>query len=98
VHFATPMAHVWDDVVHACQHQRIFCNDTCLNLYLAEHSPTDPGFQFDIHTLWNLARHWYEGRLDREYKRREPSSAAAYFASVGLTGPFWDTTRPHPTP
>lgn len=41
-HFATPMAHVWNDVVHACQQQRIFCNDTCLNLYLAEHSPTTP--------------------------------------------------------
>ena len=98
VHFATPMARVWDDVVHGCQHQRIFCNDTCLDSYLAEHSPTDPGFRFDIPTLWHLASHWYEGRLDRGYRRREPAAAATYFASVGLTGPFWDTTQPQPAP
>ncbi|MET0704422.1 MAG: organomercurial lyase [Mycobacterium sp.] len=89
VHFATPMARVWNDVVHGCQHQRIFCDDHCLDLYLTELSPTDPGFRFDIPTLWNLARHWYEGRLDRGYQRRDPASAATYFASVGLTGPFW---------
>jgi len=98
VHFATPMARVWDDVVHGCQHQRIFCGDACLDLYLAEHSPADPGFRFDVPTLWHLASRWYEGRLDRGYQRREPAAAASYFASVGLTGPFWDTTTPTATP
>jgi hypothetical protein len=93
VHFATPMARVWDDVVHGCQHQRIFCDDTCLDRYLVERSPTDPGFRFDVSTLWSLARHWYDGRLDRGYRRRDPADAAEYFASVGLTGPFWDITR-----
>ena len=29
-HFLTPMAHVWDDVVHACEHQRIFCDERCV--------------------------------------------------------------------
>ena len=96
VHFATPMARVWDDVVHACRHQRVFCSDTCLDRHLAEHSPTEPGFRFDIPTLWNLSARWYEGRLDRGYERREPAAAAAYFASVGLTGPFWATARDGP--
>ncbi|MCV7013395.1 hypothetical protein H7I40_13465 [Mycolicibacterium madagascariense] len=93
VHFATPMARVWDDVVHACRHQRIFCDDACLDRHLDAHSPTDRGFRFDVRTLWNLAAHWYDGRLDRGYRRREPASAAAYFDSVGLTGPFWGTAR-----
>jgi len=26
---------------------------------------------------------------DHGYTRRDPSTAAAYFAEVGLTGPFW---------
>ena len=40
-------------------------------------------------TLWRLAQGWYAGRLDRGYTRREPAEAAAYFAEVGLKGPFW---------
>src|SRR4051812_26277960 len=91
VHFATPMAEVWNDVVHACQHQRIFCNNACLDDYLATHNETDQGARFDIPTLWRLASSWYAGRLERGYQRRDPSSAASYFAEVGLTGPFWST-------
>ncbi|WP_207939267.1 organomercurial lyase [Actinomadura darangshiensis] len=30
-------------------------------------------------------------RLEAGYVRREPSAAAAYLRSVGLTGPFWGT-------
>ncbi|MCV7419991.1 hypothetical protein H7K45_05520 [Mycobacterium yunnanensis] len=98
VHFATPMARVWQDVVHACRRQRIFCDDACLDAYLVDHYPDEPGFRFDVPTLWRLAGHWYEGRLDRGYQRREPAAAASYFASVGLTGPFWDTTAPKAAP
>jgi hypothetical protein len=43
----------------------------------------------DLATLWRLARGWYAGRLDHGYVRRDPSQAADYFRSVGLTGPFW---------
>ncbi len=43
----------------------------------------------DLSTLWRLAQHWYDGRLDRGYLRREPAQATSYFAEVGLTGPFW---------
>jgi hypothetical protein len=43
----------------------------------------------DLATLWRLARHWYEGRLENGYQRREPVRALDYFRSVGLTGHFW---------
>jgi hypothetical protein len=43
----------------------------------------------DLATLWNLAAHWYDGRLDRNYVRREPSAAQEYMRSVGLSGAFW---------
>jgi hypothetical protein len=92
VHFATPMARVWDDVVHACTHQRIYCSDECLEQDLAVNESISAGARFDLPTLWRLARHWYAGRLDRGYRRREPSVAAAYFTEVGLHGPFWSTT------
>lgn len=47
------------------------------------------GAVFDLATLWRLAAHWYDGRLDRGYTRRESAQASADFADVGLRGPFW---------
>ena len=47
------------------------------------------GYVMNLGTLWRLAEHWYDGRLDRGYVRREPSQAAAYLRGVGLSGSFW---------
>lgn len=87
-HFLVPVAQVWDDVVHACTNQRIFCNEHCVDDWL-ETSGNARGSAFDLATLWRLAEHWYEGRLDSPYVRREPAQAEAYFESVGLSGAFW---------
>ena len=87
-HFLTPMAAVWNDVVHACAHQRIFCSDGCVHEWLLR-TGNVRGYVMDLATLWRLARGWYAGRLERGYQRREPIEAASYFASVGLAGPFW---------
>jgi len=43
----------------------------------------------DLATLWRSARGWYAERLDHGSTRRDPTTAAAYFAEVGLRGPFW---------
>ncbi|WP_106815790.1 organomercurial lyase [Microbacterium timonense] len=87
-HFLVPMAHVWDDVVHTCENQRIFCSEACVDEWL-ERSTSPRGDVFDLATLWRLASHWYSGRLEPGYRRREPTAAAAYFRDAGLTGPFW---------
>ena len=87
-HFLTPVSRIWVDVVHSCAHQRLFCDETCVDAWLAA-TGNDRGYVMDLATLWRLAARWYEGRLDRGYVRREPSSAAAYFREVGLRGPFW---------
>ena len=79
---------MWDDVVHTCGHQRIFCDERCVDVWLSQ-TQHDKGYVMDLATLWRLARGWYAGRLDRGDERRDPTSAAAYFADVGLTGPFW---------
>jgi hypothetical protein len=68
-HFLVPASAMWNDVVHTCGHQRLFCSETCVGTWLASH--------------------WYDGRLERGYKRREPAEAKAYFRDVGLRGPFW---------
>jgi hypothetical protein len=87
-HFLIPTSKMWDDVVHTCGNQRIFCDELCLKNWL-ESSGNNYGYSMDLKTLWNLSRSWYEGRLNYEYERREPSAALDYFKSVGLSGEFW---------
>ncbi|MCS5718300.1 alkylmercury lyase family protein [Herbiconiux sp. CPCC 205763] len=87
-HFLVPTAHIWDDVVHTCSHQSIFCSTGCVDEWLAAEE-LEPGYTMSLETLWRLAARWYEGRLDTPYTRRDPQTAAAYFREVGLHGPFW---------
>jgi hypothetical protein len=87
-HFLVPAAHIWDDVVHTCGHQRLFCSPECVAAWLAATGSTR-GYVMDLATLWRLASDWYTGRLDRGYTRRDPGQAAQYFAAAGLTGAFW---------
>ncbi len=87
-HFLVPVARMWDDVVHTCGHQRIFCSMACVDAWLAE-TGHERGYVMDLATLWRFASGWYDGRLERGYTRREPSEAADYLRSVGLSGPFW---------
>lgn len=94
-HFLVPVAHMWDDVVRTCGHQRLFCGEPCVDAWL-ERSGNERGSVLDLPTLWRLARGWYAGRLERGYQRREPSEAKEYLRSVGLSGPFWGVSRPPP--
>jgi hypothetical protein len=87
-HFLVPVARLWDDVVHACSNQRLFCGPDCVQAWLHATGHA-PGSMLDLPTLWRLARNWYTGRLDHGYLRRDPASSAEYFRDVGLTGPFW---------
>jgi Alkylmercury lyase len=87
-HFLVPVAHIWDDVVHSCANQRLFCSRHCVDAWLTVTGNTR-GYVMDLATLWRLAQRWYEGRLERGYTRRDPITAAAYFREVGLEGPFW---------
>jgi hypothetical protein len=87
-HFLTPAARMWDDVVHTCRHQRIFCGQACVDVW-AHRAGVEPGYSMDLSTLWRFASRWYEGRLDRGYARRDPVTAVEYMRSSGLSGPFW---------
>lgn len=87
-HFLVPVARMWDDVIHTCSNQRLFCTETCLDQWLDAHDH-QKGYVMDTDTLWRLASRWYEGRLEHGYQRREPSEARDYFRSVGLIGGFW---------
>lgn len=87
-HFLVPVSQMWDDIVHACGHQRIFCSTGCIDTWL-ELNGRSRGYVMDMESLWRLASHWYDGRLDRGYLRRNPEEATEYFRGVGLHGSFW---------
>jgi hypothetical protein len=87
-HFLVPTTRMWDDVVHTCRNQRIFCSEQCVNDWL-DRTGRQRGYVMDLPMLWRLASRWYAGRLERGYVRREPSAAADYLQSVGLSGAFW---------
>jgi hypothetical protein len=87
-HFLVPAARMWNDVLHTCANQRIFCSPDCVQDWLTRTGRAE-GYVMDLPTLWRLAEHWYDGRLDRGYERRDPVTAADYLRSVGLSGAFW---------
>jgi hypothetical protein len=87
-HFLVPTSRMWDDVIHTCSNQLLFCDDDCIDAWLVTTGNTE-GYRMDLPTLWRFAAHWYEGRLDRGYRRREPAESLAYFEQVGLEGRFW---------
>lgn len=87
-HFLVPGAEIWNDVVHACENQLIFCDEACVNDWL-DRTGESRGYVMSLETLWTMASRWYEGRLDTPYVRREPVEAAEYFRSAGLHGAFW---------
>lgn len=87
-HFLVPAERMWDDVIYTCGHQRIFCSPACVDRWLAR-TGRARGYVMDLVTLWRLAEHWYDGRLDHGYLRREPAAAADYLSGVGLSGAFW---------
>lgn len=89
-HFLVPVSHMWDDVVHACENQRLFCSEACIQTWL-DRNGHERGYVMSLDTLWRLASKWYDGRLTRGYRRREPSDAADYLRGVGLVGRFWGT-------
>jgi hypothetical protein len=87
-HFLVPVVRMWDDIIHTCRNQRLFCSIDCVERWLSRTSSAR-GDVLDLATLWRLAQNWYDGRLDRGYRRREPREAKDYFRGVGLSGDFW---------
>lgn len=44
----------------------------------------------DLDQLWQLALTWYATRMTVESRRPAADEMVAFFASIGLTGAFWD--------
>jgi hypothetical protein len=52
------------------------------------------GATMTLAQAWALSQRWYGDRLAPDFRRPTIDEAHAIFASVGLTGSFWDLNRP----
>jgi hypothetical protein len=67
----------------------LFRSEENVNLSCAVHDiPRRP--LVNLTQLWQLAVHWYGNRLTVESRRPAPDEMVSIFASLGLTGSFWD--------
>ncbi len=67
----------------------LFRSEETVNAWCEAHDiPRRPLINLD--QLWQLAVTWYENRLTVESRRPAASEMVSIFASIGLTGPFWD--------
>ena len=62
------------------------------NWYRSQGIPT--GASLSLEQQWELARVWYSDRMSPDWRRRTPEEAEVIFASLGLTGEFWQLTGP----
>jgi hypothetical protein len=67
----------------------LFRSEETVNKWCAARNvPRRPLVNLD--QLWQLAVHWYGNRLTPESRRPAAEEMVGIFASIGLTGPFWD--------
>ena len=88
-HFLVPAARWWDDVVRTCSTIRLACDAGHVEDWAAAGGER-VGAVVDLTTMWRLGKVWYGDRLHDDHRRRTPEEAAAVFAELGLSGPFWD--------
>jgi Alkylmercury lyase len=88
-HFLVPAASWWDDVVRTCSTIRLACGPEHVAAWAAE-AGERVGAVVGLDTMWRLGKVWYGDRLHDDHRRRTPEEAAAVFAGLGLTDPFWD--------
>lgn len=66
-----------------------FRSEEMVHEWCAAHDqPVRPIVRMD--QLWQLAHTWYSNRLDPDARRPKPEEMRRIFASIGLTGNFWD--------
>lgn len=42
-----------------------------------------------VEALWELSRHWYDGRLSLDWTPRPREASQQMLADAGCIGPFW---------
>jgi hypothetical protein len=69
----------------------LFRSEEHLTKWLAK--PERPsGERLALEQQWELAKKWFAGRDEPEWKKRTPQEAEGVFRGVGLNADFWKLT------
>lgn len=55
-----------------------------------EQAGRERGATLTVDQCWRLARAYYADKGKPGFRRKTPQETRETFASIGLTGPFWD--------
>lgn len=89
VHFSSPPRDAWNNVHHFCATVLPFRSADQAHCWSRKHG-LPLGAVIPLPQVMELARAWYGGHADRNWRKWSVRQANEIFASVGLTGPFWD--------
>lgn len=89
VHVAVPARRWWDDVHFTCGTLLFFRAEGEVDAWCQargiRRGATAPAAAF-----WELAKVWFTGRFDPDWRRLTPEEARRSLEEVGLKGPFWE--------
>jgi hypothetical protein len=89
VHFAIPPARAWDNVHAHCAMLLPFRSPSDVDVWTMRHA-LPLGEVVPLAQVAALARRWYGGHADPQWRKWTVAEAQDIFASVGLTSTFWD--------
>jgi hypothetical protein len=88
-HLSTPVAHWWDNVIHACASFQPFMHESDIEPWCARHA-MPRGAVMSMDQLWRFASDWYGSYLRPPWRKRSADEVRAIFRANGLSGPFWE--------
>jgi hypothetical protein len=93
VHVSVPAARWWDDVRYTCASILFFRDSEEIDEW-CRRGGFARGAILSLSQCWRLAREWYAGRLEPQWRRLSAAEAQASLGNAGLTGDFWDLSLP----
>jgi len=90
VYLSLPAAQWWDDILNTCSNHMVFFRGTSHIDDWRSENPASLDAALTIEQTHALSVPLYRDRLKLEYVRPSKDELVAHFASLGLTGPFWN--------
>src|SRR5439155_20660132 len=90
VYLSLPAAKWWDDILNTCSNHMVFFRGTSHIDDWRSANPAAADAALTIEQTHALSVPLYRDRLKLEYVRPSKDELVAHFASLGLTGPFWN--------
>ena len=83
IHFATPVAKLWDNVLHSCSMMLPHKSESMLDQWCQRHG-FEKGACVPAEKCWELSQKWYGDYLNPDWNRKSPEEVQLFFESIGL--------------